>query len=179
MAILLFESVCFTITELHRNSFLHNVAGLDVRSVLDHLVICDLVICVERGLKTSRRSTSVYVKRLPSAGMGSATDAEYRLLFIEKLEEFNGDYPELTLDTYMRANATVAINAVGAVLRSRKMEATWRVYSRGKNPELLPDKRRERDRSESEYVTARTRRRWNDDRRNESNCYLTRLTRPK
>lgn len=36
--ILLFPSLCFTITQLHRNSLLHNVSGIDVRCVLEQWI---------------------------------------------------------------------------------------------------------------------------------------------
>ena len=115
VTILLFPSVCFTNTQLHRNSFIHNVSGVDVKSVLDHLVECDLLVRVQRGLKTSRRSTCVYVKRLPHNGLGSVIDGEHRLLFIERLEEFNESHPELTINSYFNESKTVIPDASGTV----------------------------------------------------------------
>lgn len=113
VTILLFPSVCFTITQLHKNSFIHNVSGVDLRCVLEQLIECDLLLCVKRGLKTTRRSTRVYVKRLPGGELDSLSEMEYRLLFIEKLEEFTEDHPELSIDEYIKQSSVVMLDASG------------------------------------------------------------------
>ncbi|CAF4587783.1 unnamed protein product [Rotaria socialis] len=45
MEILLFPSICFTVTQLHMNSLLHNAASSEIRCVLEHLMKCDLLEC--------------------------------------------------------------------------------------------------------------------------------------
>ena len=113
VVILLFPSVCFTVTQLHSNSFIHNASAVDVRAVLAHLVECDLLICVQRGLKTSRRSTSVYVKRLPANGFNFDVDNEHLTVFSEKLNEFGESHPELTVEEYTKHCAIVVLDATG------------------------------------------------------------------
>jgi len=76
--ILLFPSLCFTITQLHSNSFLHHLPPIDVRSVLEHLIKCELLECIHKGVKTSRLFTSVYIKRLPSCQPDGKVDNEQR-----------------------------------------------------------------------------------------------------
>jgi hypothetical protein len=115
VSILLFPSVCFTITQLHSNSFIHNVSGVDVRCVLEHLVQCELLEYVQRGLKTSRRSTSVYVKKLPLSGFDSEIDNEHVALFGEKLIEFDELHHELTIQEYLKQSSAVVLDASGTV----------------------------------------------------------------
>ena len=62
---------------------------------------CSLVECVQRGLKTARRSTCVYIKGLPGGGSGGDSDDDSKAIFVEKLEEFSANDPALTL---MRAD---------------------------------------------------------------------------
>lgn len=51
--ILLFPSVCFTITQLHSNSFIHNSSALDIRCVIDYLMESELKRCGEALLSIS------------------------------------------------------------------------------------------------------------------------------
>lgn len=111
--VLLFPSTCFTVTQLHSNSFLHNVASVDLRCVLARLVECELLQCVQRGLKTSRRSTSVFVKRLPLEELYDEHDDEYLKLFWERASEFTDHHPELTIEEYLKQSKTIHLDASG------------------------------------------------------------------
>ena len=62
---------------------------------------CSLVKCVQQGLRTARRSTYGYIKRLPGGGSAGDSDEDSKAIFVEKLEEFSGNDPALTL---MRAD---------------------------------------------------------------------------
>lgn len=115
VSILLFPSICFTITQLHGNSFIHNISPIDVRCVLNHLIECDLLECINRGLKTSRRSTSVYVKRLPHVGLNTEVDDEHMAVFAEKLSEFGDQYSEMTIEEYIKKSSVVNLDASGTV----------------------------------------------------------------
>ena len=81
--------------------------------VLDHLISCELVECIRRGLKTPRRSTAVYIKRLPLQGLDAELEIDHRVIFAEKLEEFADKYPELTLEKYMQQSMSIVLDASG------------------------------------------------------------------
>jgi hypothetical protein len=116
LEILLFPSLCFTITQLHSNSFLHHVPPVNVRSVLQHLIKCELLECIHKGVKTSRRFTSVYIKRLPFCQPDGKVDNEQRLIFAEKLKEFKDHYPEFTINEYLKKNTMINLEATGIVM---------------------------------------------------------------
>lgn len=113
--ILLYPSICFTITQLHTNSFLHNASPMNVRSVLEHLFKCELIHHIEKGLKISRRSTSVYIKRLPICQHTGEIDDEQIQAFDDKLKEFKSHHPELTVNEYLKKNMIITLDAVGVV----------------------------------------------------------------
>jgi hypothetical protein len=113
--ILLFPSVCFTTTQLHAVPFIHNMNAADVHCVLAHLVECDLLECVRRGVKTPRRSTTVYVKRLPLMGVEDEIDEDQISVFAEKFSEFNEQYAELTVERYLMKSTVADLDALGTV----------------------------------------------------------------
>ena len=86
---------------------------MNVRCVLQHLVECDLLFCIQRGLKTTRRSTSVYVKRLPVNELDESYGNDDKLLFIEKLDEFADKHPELNIDSYVQHSSKAILDASG------------------------------------------------------------------
>ena len=129
VTILLFPSVCFTLTQLHSNSFIHNTSGVDVRCVLDYLVECDLLECVHRGMQTTRRSTCVYVKKLPLDGDNPEIGKEHLLLFGEKLSEFSEQHPELTVEEYVEKSGAVVLDAVGTVTEELEAILALREYA--------------------------------------------------
>ena len=112
---MLFPSLCFTVTLLHTNSFLHNASPTDVHSVLEYLIKCELLECVQRGIKTSRRSTSVYIKRLPMCDHNGQIDVELKLIFDEKFDEFKCYRPDFTIDEYLKKNMRINLDAIGIV----------------------------------------------------------------
>jgi len=114
--ILLFPSLCFTITQLHSNSFLHHVPPIDVRSVLQHLIQSELLECIQKGVRRSRRFTSVYIKRLPFCQPDGKVDNEQRLIFAEKLKEFKYYHPEFTINEYLKNNTMINLQATGVVM---------------------------------------------------------------
>ena len=113
--ILTYESLCFISTQLHENAYLHNTKAKDLNLVLDYLCKCDLLLHVEQGIKTSRRSTAVFVKRLPVRDDDGEIDSDQRLLFGEKLKEFRKDKKACTVDEYLKKNAAIALDAAGMV----------------------------------------------------------------
>lgn len=114
--ILLFPSLCFTVTQLHRNSFLHNFTGSDLRCVLDYLIECDLMDCIKQGIKTSRRSTAVYVKRLPYCDEVGVVDQEQKVIFEERLDEFKCIEVVLNLDEYTKMNSKIDLEGSGNIM---------------------------------------------------------------
>jgi hypothetical protein len=115
VSILLFPSVCFTSTQLHVVPFIHNMHAADVHCVLAHLVECDLLECVRRGVKTPRRSTTVYVKRLPLIGVDDEIDQDQIGIFAERFSEFNEQHTELTVEEYIRKSSVADLDALGIV----------------------------------------------------------------
>ena len=113
--ILLFPTVCFTITQLHTNSFIHNSSAGDIRRVIDYLIECDLIDCVRTGIKTTRKSTAVYVKHLPFCDEEGHVDADHKTIFQEKLEEFSSTEQSLSIDEYVRQNSLIQLDAIGHV----------------------------------------------------------------
>ncbi|CAF2119304.1 unnamed protein product [Rotaria magnacalcarata] len=111
--VLLFPSLCFTVTQLHKSSLLHNALSTDIRVVLEHLVKCELLECVSKGIKTTRRSTSVYVKRLPLCDHDGRIRTEQRMIFDEKLNEYRFHHPNFTLNEYLKKNTTISLDATG------------------------------------------------------------------
>ncbi|CAM4768176.1 unnamed protein product [Rotaria magnacalcarata] len=105
--ILLFPSLCFTVTQLH------NALSTDIRVVLEHLVKCELLECVSKGIKTTRRSTSVYVKRLPLCDHDGRIRTEQRMIFDEKLNEYRFHHPNFTLNEHLKKNTTISLDATG------------------------------------------------------------------
>ena len=87
----------------------------DVHCVLAHLVECDLLACVRRGVKTPRRSTTVYVKRLPLMGVEDEIDEDQISVFAEKFTEFNEQYAELTVERYLMKSTVADLDALGTV----------------------------------------------------------------
>ncbi|CAF4448737.1 unnamed protein product [Rotaria socialis] len=102
MEILLFPSICFTVTQLHTNSLLRNAASSEILCVLEHLMKCDLLECVHKDVKTNRWFTSVYIKQLPSCDHDEQVNADYRSIFDEKLKEFKYSHSAFTLDEYLK-----------------------------------------------------------------------------
>ena len=92
---------------------MHNVSAIDVRFVLEHLVKCELIEYVKQGLKTSRRSTNVYIKQLPICQHDGEIDDEQKIVFGEKLKEFNSHHAELTINEYLKKNTVIALDATG------------------------------------------------------------------
>jgi hypothetical protein len=88
---------------------------MDIRAVLDHLLRCELIGHVQKGLKTSRRSTSIYIKRLPICQHTGEIDDDQMIVFGEKLMEFNLHHPELTVNEYLKKNMAIALDAIGIV----------------------------------------------------------------
>ena len=113
--ILLFPTLCFTITQLHSNSLIHNSSVHDVRCVIDYLIECDLVDCVRKGVKTTRKSTAVFVKHLPYCDEAGDVDVDQKTIFQEKLEEFSCTDGTLNIDEYVRRNSVIQLDAVGNV----------------------------------------------------------------
>jgi len=72
-----------------------------------------LIDYVRRGLKTSRRSTTVYIKRLPVPEPDGEIDDDHKVVFSEKLKEFSSHHPELTINEYLKANSIIALDAAG------------------------------------------------------------------
>ena len=113
--ILFFPSLCFTVTQLHVNNFIHNVSSADIHCVLEHLVKYELLECIRQGIKTTRRTTSVYVKRLPLRGQDGQVENDQAVVFSEKLKEFTSLTKELSVNEYLKSNMMIKLNAVGHV----------------------------------------------------------------
>ncbi len=113
--ILLYPSLCFTATQLRANPMLHNVVAVDLNAVLVHLIKCELMLCIKRGIKSTRNCTCVYVKQLPACDEDGEIDFEQRLSFNEKLNEFTIHHPNLTIDEYLKKNSIIALDAIGVV----------------------------------------------------------------
>lgn len=111
----MFPSVCFTITQLHNNSSIHNSSSGQLRCVIDYLVECDLLDCISKGIKTARRSTAVYVKRLPLCDDDGIIDNDHKLMFAEKLEEFRLIDGTLNVDEYIKINSRIELQGTGIV----------------------------------------------------------------
>lgn len=107
--------MCFIPKQLHTVSFLHNTKADDLNMVLAHLVKCDLLVAVGRGVKTTRRSTQVFIKCLPAYDENGEIDSDQKILFDEKLKEFRKYSKDCTLDEYLKKNSIIALNAVGTV----------------------------------------------------------------
>lgn len=75
---------------------------------------CSLLECVQRGLKTARRSTCVYIKRLPGGGSGCDSEDDSRAIFVEKLEEFCGNDRGMTVDDFIKVNSAINLDASGS-----------------------------------------------------------------
>lgn len=113
--ILLFPTLCFTVTQLHSNSFIHNSATGDIRCVLNYLLNCDLLDCISRGIKTARRSTPVYVKRLPWCDPEGSINDDHKMIFQEKLSEFNCNERVLKVEDYLQNSRAIQLDAIGTV----------------------------------------------------------------
>jgi len=113
--VLLFPTLCFIETQLHRNSFIHNVSKNDRRAVLKHLVKSELLLCVEKGIKTSRKYTTVYIKQLPTCDLDGNVDSDQKLLFEEKLKAFKNYNSDLTIEQYLNSSMLIALDGIGVV----------------------------------------------------------------
>ncbi|CAF2003360.1 unnamed protein product [Rotaria magnacalcarata] len=114
METVLYPSLCFTATQLHMNSLLHNAASSKIRCILEHLMKCDLLECVNKGVKTSRRFTNVCIQRLPICDHDEQMNTDYRSIFDEKLKEFKYSHSTFTLDEYFK-KSMINIHVTGAV----------------------------------------------------------------
>ncbi len=115
--ILLFPSLCFIETQLHSNSFIHNVSKNDRRTVLKHLVTSELLLCVERGIKTSRKCTTVYIKQLPACDLNGDVDSSQKSEFEGKLKEFTIHSSNLTIEKYLNNNMLIALDGSGVITK--------------------------------------------------------------
>jgi hypothetical protein len=82
-------------------------------SVLKYLTKSELIEHIKGGIKTTRRSTSVYVKRMPLCDDNGQIDDDYKLIFEEKFKEFNADSPKLTIQEYLKKSSNINLNAIG------------------------------------------------------------------
>ena len=110
-AVILFPSICFTATQLHHSTVVHNSSGGGVlKDVLKKLVDTDvLAICV-RGIKHSSRTTSVYIKLLPLS-----TDEDAEKEFEHILSEYSYNGQSISMDLYRRSCESISLEAIGTV----------------------------------------------------------------
>jgi hypothetical protein len=89
------------------------VSRTEKLSVLEYLTKSELIEHSKGGIKTTRRSTNVYVKRMPLRDDNGQIDDDYKLIFEEKFKEFNVHYPELTIQQYLKKSSNINLNAIG------------------------------------------------------------------
>ena len=113
--ILLYEALCFTIKQLDKVPALHNVGKDNLRAVLTHLIESDLIHHLPGGIKTARRSTDIYIKRLPVMYDDGIFDEEELKLYSSKFQEFTTkEKPkiEVKIDDYLKITSIINLEHI-------------------------------------------------------------------
>jgi len=113
--ILLYPALCFTLKQLDKVSFLHNVEKAHIRAVLKHLIESDLLHCIPGGIRTTRRSTDIYIKRLPVCHDDGFFDEEELELWNNHFKEFKSENKptiDVKIDDYLKIKSIINLKHI-------------------------------------------------------------------
>ena len=92
---ILYPSVCFTLTQLHELSVLHNCGGVPLKTVGKQLVNSDILTVCPRGIKNASKTTPVYIKLLPFED-----DADDESYLVSTLSEYIHNDQQISMALY-------------------------------------------------------------------------------
>ncbi len=109
--VILFPSVCFTLTQLHKSSLVHNTgSGGLLKDVISKLLDSDILIICPRGIQHANKTTPVYIKRLPVED-----DAETESDLASVLSEYEHKNKPISMELYKQKCQSLSLVTGGSV----------------------------------------------------------------
>lgn len=106
---ILYPSVCFTLKQLHKTSTLHNSGGIRLKEVAKKLVDADILTVCRHGIKSTSKTTPVFIKQLP------CEDEEDESYLATALSEYEKDNRAISLDLYKNSCNSFSLLANGII----------------------------------------------------------------